>query len=412
MIDLDRWREIGETLSRNALRTILTMLSVAWGTFVLVVLLGSGSGLENSVQWQFRDDATNSVWIYRGETSRPWQGMPVGRSIRFTNRDLDAILAEVPGIEDFSGRFYLGGESFVAYGDRSASFSIRSVHPGHQVLENTDVTAGRYLDELDIEERRKVAVIGDEVAKFLFRGADPLGQWITIARIPFQVVGVFFDSGGEGEMQQIYIPITTAQSAYGGQDQIHQMMFTVGTATAAEAEAITDELRRLMAGRHRFDPEDQQAIRVRNNVEEYEKIQTIFNLLRAFVWVVGIGPVAAGIVGVSNIMLVSVRERTSEIGLRKALGATPGRIVGAIVEEAVLLTAVSGYLGIVGGVLLLVALKTWVPENDWLREPQVRIAPALVCAGLLVVFGAVAGFFPAFRAARIHPVDALREEVA
>ncbi len=412
MIDLDRWREIGETLSRNALRTVLTMLSVAWGTFVLVVLLGSGSGLENSVQWQFRDDATNSVWIYRGETSKPFQGMPVGRSIRFTNRDLDAVLAEVPGIEDYTGRFYIGGESVVAYGDRAASFSIRSVHPGHRVLENTDVTAGRYLDDLDIEERRKVAVIGDEVAKFLFRGSDPLGEWIKVARIPFQVVGVFFDSGGEGEMQQIYIPITTAQSAFGGQDQIHQMMFTVGTATAAEAEEMVEELRRLLAGRHRFDPEDEQAIRVRNNVEEYETIQTIFGLLRAFVWVVGIGTVTAGIVGVSNIMLVSVRERTSEIGLRKALGATPRRIVGAIVEEAVLLTAVSGYLGIVGGVLLLVALKTWVPENDWLREPQIRLAPALVCAALLVVFGAVAGFFPAFRAARIHPVDALREDVA
>jgi putative ABC transport system permease protein len=329
--------------------------------------------------------------------------------VRFTNRDLQAVLEEVDDIDAFSGRFYIGGESVVAYRDRSASFSVRSVHPGHRILENTTVVSGRFLDDLDVEERRKVCVIGEEVSRFLFRGASPLGAWITVAGIPFRVVGVFTDSGGEGEMQIVYLPVSTAQSAFGGQDQLHQMMFTVGDATSEDAARITAELRTLLAARHRFDPQDLQAIRVRNNVEEFEKIQRIFQLLHAFVWLVGIGTVTAGIVGVSNIMLVSVRERTVEIGLRKAIGATPARIVGAVVEEAVLLTAVSGYLGIVGGVAVLVALRTWVPESDWLREPQIHLTPAIVCAGLLVLFGGVAGFFPAYRAARIQPVEALRD---
>ncbi|HHO50745.1 MAG TPA: ABC transporter permease [Deltaproteobacteria bacterium] len=384
-------------------------MSVAWGTFVLVVLLGAGRGLQNSVAWQFRDDATNSIWLYSGETSRPFEGRPINRPIQFDNDDF-AHLLRTDGIDRATGRFYLRGPT-IAYKQRSASFSVRSVHPDHQYLENTEVTAGRFIDVLDLEHKRKVAVIGGEVAEFLFRGIDPLGEWINVARVPFRVVGVFKDTGGSSEMRQIYLPVTTAQATFGGGNRsrvLDQMMFTVGDAGVEQANAVASEVVAMLAARHHFDPEDRKAVRVRNNVEAFQDIQRIFRLLDAFVWLVGVGTVTAGIVGVSNIMLVSVRERTSEIGLRKALGATPGQIVGGILQEAVFLTASSGYLGLVAGVALLEALRLWLPENDYLREPQVTLGPAVAATVLLVVFGGLAGFVPAWRAARVHPVEALR----
>ncbi|MEQ1501740.1 MAG: ABC transporter permease [Myxococcota bacterium] len=409
MIDLDRWREIGESLARHPLRTLLTMGSVAWGTFVLVVLLGTGQGLQNSVRWQFRDDATNSLWVYRGQTSRPYAGTAVGRPVRLTNRDYDAVRHAVSEIDHITGRFTMRGGAPIAYGDRTSEYTIRCVHPDHRFLEQTIVTEGRYIDELDLAERRKVAVLGKRVAEYLFRGAPSIGQYVTIASVPFQVVGVFEDVGGEGEMEQVYLPITTGQAVFGAYEQLHQIMFTVGDATAAEAEGIEGEVRQLLATRHHFDPDDPQAVRVRNNVDEFARIMRLFELLDAFVWLVGVGTVTAGLVGVSNITLVSVRERTLEIALRKALGATPASIVGAVVQEAIVLTGVSGYLGIVVGVALLTGLRAWMPENDYLRDPEIHLAPALAAAALLVVAGGIAGFFPAWLAARVPPVEGLRD---
>lgn len=407
-MDLDQWREIGESLARHPLRTALTMGSVAWGTFVLVVLLGTGQGLQNSVRWEFRDDATNSIWIYRGQTSRPFAGTPVGRQIRFTNGDHEAIRGKIDAVDRMSSRFFLW-DSQIRYRDRSSEYSVRSVHPDHQYLEQTIISSGRFIDDFDIRDKRKVAVIGKRVADFLFRGADPIGEYLTVAHVPFEVVGVFTDVGGEGEEEQVYLPISTAQATFGGYDRVHQMMFTVGDATTEEATTIADRVLSLLAERHHFDPEDPQAIRVRNNVEQFARVQRIFQLLSAFVWLVGVGTVTAGLVGVSNITLVSVRERTAEIALRKALGATPATIVSGIVLEAVGMTATSGYAGIVAGVAVLTALRAWMPENDYLRDPEIHLAPALFAAALLVVAGGMAGFVPAWIAARVPPVEGLRD---
>ncbi|MBX2802865.1 MAG: ABC transporter permease [Myxococcales bacterium] len=407
-MELDRLREIGESLWRHRLRTALTALSVAWGTYVLVVLLGTGQGLQNSVAHEFRDDATNSIWMYRGESSRPFEGLPIGRPTRFDNRDF-AELIRMDGVEHATGRFYPWRSTVLAYEGRTAEFDIRAVHPGHQYIERSQMTAGRYIDELDLRDLRKVLVIGKEVERFLFRGVDPIGEWVTVAGVPFRVVGVFEDAGGESEMRQVYMPITTAQATFGsGTRQIHQIMFSVGDATIEQAQALADQAVATLASRHRFDPADTRAVRVRNNVEQFERVQRIFRLVDAFVWLVGVGTITAGIVGVSNIMLVSVRERTNEIGLRKALGATPARIVSGIVAEALMLTAVAGYCGIVGGVATLEVIRNWMPDNDYLREPEVTLAPALAAAVLLTLFGALAGFVPAWRAAQVQPVDALR----
>ncbi len=406
---IDALADIAENLWRHRVRTLLTTLSVAWGTFVLVVLLGAGRGLQNSVAHQFRDDATNSIWLYRGQTSLPHEGHPVGREIRFDDDDFEAI-AGLSGVERITGRYYPGRSAMLAYGDRSASFSIRAVHPDHRYLEGTQIVQGRFLSDLDLERRRKVIVISAEIAEFLFRGADPIGEWVQVRGVPFRVVGVFVDEGATSEMRIFYVPVTTARTAFGaGTRELNQIMFTLTDATLAEAARLEERSRRLLADAHHASPRDRTAVRVRNNVESFQRIQQIFDLLEAFVWLVGIGTVTAGIVGVSNIMLVTVRERTAEIGLRKALGARPSQILGSIVTEAVLLTAAAGYAGIVAGVASIELVRATLPENDYLREPEVTLAPAAIAAVALVVFGVLAGLVPAWQAARVHPVTALRD---
>lgn len=410
ILSLDRWQEIFETLRRNKLRTFLTSLSVAWGIFMLVLLLGAGTGLQNSVEHDFRDDAINSLWLWAGTTSEPFEGHAVGRRIEFTNEDYEDIRRSLEGVEYITGRFYLGGTLIVRFGDKSSSFDVRACHPDHRYLENTDVIAGRFLNEIDVEERRKVAVIGEAVARFLFEDEEPLGKWIQVNAIQYRVVGVFHDEGGEGELRKIYIPISTAQMAYGGGNRIHQLMFTVDEAHAADSKRMEEEVRRFLAARHDFSPDDQRALRIRNSLERFETVQSIFQGIQLFVWIIGGFTVIAGIVGVSNIMLISVKERTKEIGVRKALGATPGAIVGQIVQESIVLTGASGYLGLVAGVGLLELINRYVPENDYIRNPQVDIRVAATATVLLVICGALAGYFPARRAAKVNPVVALRDE--
>ncbi|MCB9675529.1 MAG: ABC transporter permease [Alphaproteobacteria bacterium] len=394
---------------RNRVRTALTSLSVAWGIFMLVLLLGFGKGLQNNVEYEFRDDATNSVWIYPGKTTKPFDGYPVGRRLGFTNRDHDAIAVGIEGVEHITSRFYPGGD-LVRWGERDGSFEVRATHPDHKYLENTIIVGGRFLNDRDIDEKRKVAVVGREVVKQLFRGADPLGEWITVRGVLFRVVGVFEDTGGDDEEAMIYLPITTAQSAFAGGESVRQIMFTVGDASVEQTDAMTEEARLMLARRHHFSPEDTRAVRVRNNVERFAQVKQIFALLGGFVWIVGLGTVMAGIVGVSNIMLVSVKERTREIGIRKALGATPGSIVGMILTEALLLTGVSGYAGLVVGVASLEAINRFVPENDYIRSPDVDLGVAVAALGLLTVAGAIAGLVPAIRAASVDPIVALRDE--
>lgn len=401
--------ETFDSLARHGLRTVLTLLSVGWGTFVLVLLLGAGDGLSNTAGEEFKDDAVNSIWVFRGDTSRPWDGLPVGRRVQFDNGDLPALRSAIPRIEHLTGRFFVWGAQKVTWETRAVDVEVRSVHPDHRYLENTLLVHGRWLDDLDVTGKRKVAVVGRPVAEQLFRGLDPLGRWITVASVPFEVVGVFDDEGDESESKMVYLPISTAQAAYGGYDRVHAILMTVGDAGVEESYGIEEQVRQQLAARHRFDPTDARAVRIRNNIEGFAQIQRVLSLLRAFVWVVGLGTMTAGLVGVSNILLVSVRERTAEFGLRMALGATPRGIVAGVVTEAVLLTSVAGYGGIVLGVFCIVAWNLWMPENEYLKDPTVHTGTALLAGALLVAAGALAGAMPAWRAASIHPVEALRD---
>jgi putative ABC transport system permease protein len=298
----------------------------------------------------------------------------------------------------------------VSYGDHAERFDIRAVHPEHRYLENTIVTRGRFLNEYDIREHRKTASIGDLVAQALF-GDDPaIGRYIKLNGIPFKVVGVFEDDGGPGEMDNIYIPISTAQRTFNGANRVHQLMLTTGDASLEESQAMGASVKRKMAARHNFSLDDPSAVMVRNNNEEFARFRRVMGGIKTFIWVIGIGTLLAGVVGVSNIMLVSVRERTKEIGIRKALGATPWSVVSLILQESILITGVSGYLGLVLGVAVLELLANALPEAPYFRDPEIALGVAIQATVFLVGAGTLAGLFPALRAARIRPIEALRDE--
>ena len=275
MFDIDKWQEIFTSISRHKLRTFLTMLGVAWGIFVLVFLMGAGSGLKNGVNEEFRDDAVNSIWLWRGQTSKPYKGLPSGRAIRFNNSDYEFLKKEFKDIDHITGRFYMGGDQTVTYKGKSYAYNIRAVHPGHKVLENTLIREGRYLTDKDLDEFAKVAVIGKVVKENLFKDEDAVGKEINVGGIVYKVIGVFIDTGGEREMRNIYTPITTAQKVYAGTDNIHQLMFTGGDLTVAQMKDLEEKVRASFAVRKQFDVKDRRAMGIFNLAEEYQSFMSL-----------------------------------------------------------------------------------------------------------------------------------------
>lgn len=414
MFDLDKWQEILLSLRKHKLRTSLTAFGVFWGIFMLVLLLGAGNGLQNGAEYEFRDDATNSLWIYPRQTSVAYRGLAKNRRIQFENADYDLIKDQVEGTEYITGRFYLPKDlEKMVYENVRYNFRVRCVHPDHQVLENTTIIEGRYINPKDIQEHRKVAVIGQLVKAEVFPNANPVGKYIEIGGISFQIVGIFTDTGGDDEMRMIYLPITTAQRSFSTRPLINQIMVTTGNAGLEEALAIEESIVHRLAERHRFDPKDEQAVRVRNRVEHFQSIMGLFNMISLFIWIVGVGSIIAGVIGVSNIMLIVVKDRTKEIGIRKALGATPWSVISMILQEAVLITSVAGYLGMALGIGLIhsirVIMETYAIDGGFFRNPQVDVGMVLTATIIVVIAGAIAGLIPALKAARISPVEAMRD---
>jgi putative ABC transport system permease protein len=414
MFDLDKWQEIFSTIRKNKLRTFLTAFSVSWGIFMLMLLIGAGSGLLNGTKDRFKDDATNSMWIWPGQSMLPYKGQSPGRYIQFTNNDFDQVLQKIDGVEHISARFFISGNFTTRYGKNYSSFTIRSCHPAHQYLEGTIITKGRYLNEFDIQNKRKVAVIGEEVVETLFKEEEPIGKWIDIGGIQYKIVGVFLDEGSAGENSIIYLPISTAQMTYSGGNRINQLMFTIGDATPEESIAIQAATKELLFSMHNLDPNDPRGIRVRNNLESFQNVMDVFKAINLVIWFVGIMTIVAGIIGVSNIMLIVVKERKKEIGVRKALGATPGSIVSLIVQESVLITVFSGFMGMVAGIALVegigYAMKNFGIEATGFGAPEINGGAALTALIILIVAGVLAGFIPARKAVLIPPIEALREE--
>lgn len=409
MFDLDKWQEIYSTISKNKLRTFLTGFSVAWGIFMLIILLGSGYGLENGVQKEFKGDAENTIWVNQGTTSISYKGYKPGRFIEFGNKDYEQI-KKVEDVEFISGNFRIWENNTLSYKNEYGAFDIFCTHPDYGEVEKLIPVKGRFLNQVDIIECRKVTAIGNLVEQALFKGEDPIGKYIQVTGIPFKVVGVFEDPGGDRDVSRIYIPLTTGQMVFNRLNEVGTIAMTVGNASVDRSIEMAEEIRKDLAQRHHFDPEDQRAVFVWNNVENYMKFMTLFANIRLFIWVIGIGTIIAGIVGVSNIMMIVVKERTKEIGIRKSMGATPGSIISLIMLESILITSFAGYLGLVLGVGLLEIVSKNLPETDYFSKPEVNINVALGATLILIIAGAIAGFVPARKAAAVRPVVALRDE--
>lgn len=407
----DNWEEIYTTVTKNKLRTFLTGFSVAWGIFMLIILLGSGQGLQNGIEQQFADDATNSLWVFSGQTSKVYKGTNSGRKIQFTNQDYTKTKALNVQINHISGRYYIGSK-VINYGTKYGTYDTRAVNTANKYIENVKMLKGRFLNPFDIKHDHKVIVISDVAEKDLFKGdINPLGKYVKVANIPFEVVGVFKqDQQGQNQRRSVYIPISTAQKIFNGGNRISWMNMTVGNATLKQTRQLEKDLRNQLAVTHHFDPTDDRAVHINNVLEQYEKFQNLFLGIRVFIWIIGIGTIIAGIVGVSNIMMIVVKERTKEVGVRKALGATPGSIVSLILLESIAITSFAGYIGLMAGVGLLELVRKYMPPSDFFRSPEANIHIAVAAIVLLVAAGTIAGFIPARKAASIRPVEALRDE--
>ena len=416
MLDFDAWQEVWATLRTNKLRAFLTALGVFWGVFMLILMLGIGNGLERGVIHNLSGLTNYSVYVWPQRTSLSFKGLQPGRYVHLTDADISAV-RRTPGVEHVAPRLQLGnwrGPQAVSYGAKKATFTVMGDSPEFAFVEPLVLGAGRFINPRDMSEERKVVVIGEEVQKTLFGTSDPIGKYLQIKRVYFQVVGVIgtLKSGDEGEhlRSSVYIPFSTFQAAFNQKDKVGWFALTARRdQSAAWVEA---NVRRAIMTGHRIHPDDSEALGSFNAAKKFEQLQGLFAGIRQFVWFVGILTLSAGMLGVSNILLIIVKERTKEIGVRKALGATPWSIVSLVVAEGLLLTLLAGYSGVVAGVLGLEAAARAVRgmPNAPLSQPEISLQVALLSVAVLLVAGVVAGIVPARHAARVHPVEALRAE--
>ena len=417
MLDFDAWQEIWSTLRKNRLRAVLTACGVFWGMFMLMVLLGLGAGLERGVVRSLGGMALHSVYVWSQRTSIPFKGLQPGRYVKFTNRDIDAI-ARLRGVDYVAPRLQLGGwrdGANVTRGAKTGNFSVVGDAPDLPKVEPLRLERGRFFNQLDMTEQRKVAVIGEVVERELFLpDEDALGQYIQVKGVNFRIVGRVksLKLGDEADKVNatVFVPFATFQSAFNQRDRVG--WFIVGTDPAYPAVGVEESIKRALAETHRIHPQDNQAFGSFNAADKFEKIQGLFRGIRLFVWMVGALTLGAGMLGVSNILLITVKERTREIGIRKALGATPGSIVRMIVKESVVLTMLAGYLGLVAAVATLegfAQVLAKMPEAP-VSRPEADFKAALLAQCLLIAAGLIAAIMPARHAARVHPVEALRAE--
>ncbi len=416
MFDFDVFREIWGTIRKNKMRTCLTGFAVAWGIFMLIVLLASGNGLRNGVMSNFAGRAVNAVTLYPGWTSRPYGGMPSNRRIRFDDRDYELIAHRIPEMECFS--VAIRKDVTLSYGEEYGNWTLQGVAPDFSQINQIRIlpSQGRFLNQMDVERKKKVMVLSPEAARVLFKEEDPLGKYVLQGNIAYRVVGVY-DGANQFWNTSVYVPWTTAQSLYKGGYGFDQIDFTLRqVGTWKENEAFIQRLREKMGKLHMFHPDDRSALWINNTAGNAIQTQQIFTLIRLFVLLVGIASLMAGIVGVGNIMLITVKERTREIGIRKAIGATPWSILSLIILEAILITTAAGYIGIVMGVGLTEGVSAWMEQQTTqsmmtvFKDPTVDLGAVFGATLLLVVSGVVAGLVPALRAARVRPIEAMRAE--
>lgn len=414
MFNIERWQEIFEAIAKNKLRTFLTGISVASGIFILVILLGVGKGLQNGIAAQFANDAEGVIWFWAGTTTKEYKGMNPGRQIQLRNSDFDLSTQKFENqIDKKSAKFNIWN-GIVVYGKESGSYACQGVSSDHQTIEKLDIIDGRFVNNNDLVNNTKVGVIGLKLKQDLFKEKNAIGEQIEINNVTFKVVGVFTDPGGEREETRVYLPRTTVQRVFSNGENISDMSFILNKTDTyeealAESQKFTAQMGQLLRGKNSISPDDTSAIGINSTVENVKQFYDLNLYIRLFFWWVGICTIIAGVVGVSNIMLIIVKERTKEIGIRKALGASPLSIVGMILHESIFITTIAGFIGLLSSLLLLEFIGPNV-KSDYFLNPEVDFGTALTTMVLLIFAGALAGFFPAYRAAKIKPIIALRDE--
>ncbi|WP_373833487.1 ABC transporter permease [Bacteroides heparinolyticus] len=417
MIDL--WQEIYGTIKRNKLRTALTGFAVAWGIFILILLLGAGNGVMNAQNEQMASLAMNSIKVGAGWTSKPYDGLSQGRRIQLNNGDLTITRNMRKHVENAGAVIYQSGMN-ISYGNEYINERLMGVHPNYLEIERPTVVEGRFINQLDIREKRKVAILNERSVKTLFKhGAKPLGKMLNMGGVMFQVVGVYKDKGNSGG-QDVFVPFSTLQTVYNKGDKLNNILMSIKDLNTEEENKVFEANYRAAIGAHqRFDKTDDGAIWIWNRFTQMTQMNKGADYMRTAIWIIGLFTLLSGIVGVSNIMLITVKERTREFGIRKALGARPWSILKLVIVESVVITAFFGYIGMVAGVGVTeymnmtagkAVMDIGVQQQTMFLNPTVDLEIAIRATMTLIVAGTLAGLFPALKAVKTRPIEALRAD--
>ena len=410
MFDLDRWREIFQSINKNRLRSVMSGFTVAFAILLFTLLFGIVSGLSNSFKSAFNDDAKNAMFVRVWKTSKPYKGLQTGRRVQLRNEEYNFVKEEYANkIQYQSARIYKNVA--IKYKSKADNYSLRAIHPEHQFLEKTIIDEGRYINERDIREKSKVIVIGRLIKKDLFGEKNAMNKRVNVNGSSFLIVGVFSDEGGDNEERQAYMPVSTAQMMYGNNDYISQINLGYNPDLSLDAAiAFGNKMERDLRKKMNIHPDDQSALSVRNMAEANKGVGMFMGALYAIVVLVGSGTLIAGIIGISNIMIFVIKERTKEFGIRKALGAKPSSIVGMVVQESVLITTIAGYSGLSLGTYILALIGDSLEKDYFIKDPSVSPGIVIGATIVLVLSGLIAGYVPAKRAANIKPIVALRAD--
>ncbi len=418
MFDIDRWKEIIHTLKNNKMRTIMTSFGVFWGIFLLVVMLGMGKGFQNAVMKEMGDFATNSAFMWTNTTTKPYAGFDKGRRWNFRNNDIESLNQNVAGLDKLAPRVQSSGRENtknVIYAKNGGSFQVYGDYPDWNFIDPVDITQGRFINEMDIISYRKVAIIGKRVKETLFdKEEEPLNKFIRVNGVYFKVVGVFKSKKGgrqaENEEKIVHLPFTTMQRVYNYGDII--FWFALTADPKYSVATVAENVMSILKKRHNIHPHDNRAIGHFNIEKEFKKIKGLFMGISTLMWIVGIGTLLAGAIGISNIMLVVVKERTNELGIRRAIGATPLNIITQIIWESVVLTTASGWMGLATGIGLVQIIDNIAGnhESPLIYNPMISLDLGLLALGILIISGVLAGLMPAYKTVKMKPIEALRLE--
>ncbi|MEI8086422.1 MAG: ABC transporter permease [Paludibacter sp.] len=413
--DIDRWQEIWITITHNKSRSVLTAFGVFWGMFMLVVMVGAGVALERGMNSQIEGFATNSCFVWTEKTSEPFKGFKKGRNWNLLNEDIPILINKVPEIQYIAPvLFGQGGTNNVTRNDKVGSFSVKGNYPAYNRIDESKMLKGRYINDIDIAEKRKVCVIGERVLEVLFpKKEEPIGKNIQVNGIYFQVIGVAqhtsdINIGGRSE-ETVILPFSTMQQAFNQGNVVHFLAVTAKP--GIKVKVVEDRIHEVLKAKHSIAPNDKKAVGGMNIEDQFTMFLYLGIGIASLIWIVGLGTLMAGGIGVSNIMLVTVRERTKEIGIRRALGATPRNIITQIMTESIVLTLIAGIMGLMVGVGLLSLVGLALSSGDqFFKDPQISFTVGLAALFILLVIGTLAGFIPANRAMSIKPIEAIREE--